>query len=180
MIQAERSMPLVLPPAEEFLRQQRLFPLVRRSSLPEAIAEGGHLSRVAIPRPVSFGATAPVSKPFRDLPDALTRASLAARVAVENKATDVVVLDLRGVTTEFDFFVIATGASRRQVHTIVEEIDAKLTKLGDHRLAISGYESSKWVVQDYGDVMVHIFDPDTRDYYRLEENWADAKVVDWE
>lgn len=101
-------------------------------------------------------------------------------MAIENKASDVIVLDLRGLTTEFDFFVIATGASRRQVHTIVEEIDAKLSKAGDKRMAINGYESSKWVVQDYGDVLVHVFDKDTRDYYRLEENWADAKRVDWE
>jgi len=127
-----------------------------------------------------LGPTAPTLTLLRTLPDALSRACQAARVAAENKAVDVKVLDLRGLTPEFDFFVIATGASRRQVHTIVEEVDAKLTKLGDKRLSIGGYESSKWVVQDYGDVLVHVFDPDTRDYYRLEENWADAKNVDWE
>ena len=47
-------------------------------------------------------------------------------------------------------------------------------------MGIEGYEASKWVVQDYGDVLVHVFDPDTRDYYKLEELWADAKKVDWE
>ncbi|CAN5372114.1 hypothetical protein BH11PLA2_BH11PLA2_33520 [soil metagenome] len=118
-------------------------------------------------------------KPQRPIPDALTRATLAAKTALENKATNVLILDLRKVTTEFDYFVIATGASRRQVHTIVEEVDAKMTAVGDERFAISGYESSKWVVQDYGDVLVHVFDPDTRDYYRLEENWADALNVEW-
>ena len=51
---------------------------------------------------------------------------------------------------------------------------------GDRRLGIEGYESSKWVVQDYGDVVIHVFDPDTRDYYKLEELWADAPKVDWE
>jgi ribosome-associated protein len=183
MIQKERHEPFASQAtlSEVLPRQQRSSSLIRRGpSFPEAFAEGGHLSSVALPLPVSLGSTAPSSKNRRPLPDALTRASLAARIAVENKATDVVVLDLRGLTPEFDFFVIATGASRRQVHTIVEEVDAKLTKLGDTRLAISGYVSSKWVVQDYGDVLVHVFDADTRDYYRLEENWADAKKVDWE
>ena len=138
------------------------------------------MSVATLPLPTSFGAGSLPSNTPRTLPDGLTRASIAARIAVENKATDVVVLDLREVTTEFDYFVICTGASRRQVHTIVEEVDAKLTKLGDKRIGISGYESSKWVVQDYGDVMVHVFDSDTRDYYRLEENWSDGIKVDWE
>lgn len=137
------------------------------------------MSSVAL-SPPAVGPNAPSTKSRRNLPDALTRAKLAARTAAENKATDVLVLDLRGITPEFDFFVICSGASRRQVHTICEEIDAKLTKLGDRRIGISGYVASKWVVQDYGDVMVHVFNPDARDYYRIEENWADAKQVDWE
>jgi ribosome-associated protein len=110
----------------------------------------------------------------------LDRACLAARVAADNKAKDVVVLDLRGITPLYDFFVIASGVSRRQVHTISEEIDAALHEQGDERLAIEGYQASKWVVQDYGDVMVHIFDPIARDYYALEDLWADAPRVDWE
>jgi ribosome-associated protein len=136
------------------------------------------LSVAVLPAP---SGTASVSRsPRRPLPSALDRASLAARTAVENKATNVLVLDLRKVTTEFDYFVIATGASRRQVHTIVEEIDAKLTRSGDTRASITGYTTSKWIVQDYGDVLVHVFDPEARDYYRLEEHWADAKSVDWQ
>jgi ribosome-associated protein len=123
--------------------------------------------------------TVPTS-PARTLSSALHRACLAARIAADNKGSDVLVLDMRPCTPLFDFFVIATGASRRQVHTITEEIDAGLRAEGDTRLGIEGYEASKWVVQDYGDVMVHVFDPDTRAYYRLEELWADAKKVDWE
>ncbi len=112
--------------------------------------------------------------------DSLERACLCARVAVENKARDVVVLDLREITPLYDFFVIATGNSRRQIHTIAEEVDAALHEVGDARLAIEGYEASKWVVQDYGDVMVHVFDATTRQYYALEDLWADARRVDWE
>ena len=111
---------------------------------------------------------------------ALHRACLAARTAADNKGRDILVLDMRPCTPLFDFFVISTGTSRRQLHTLAEETDAALRADGDTRIGIEGYEASKWVVQDYGDVMVHVFDPDTRDYYKLEELWADAKKIDWE
>ena len=101
-------------------------------------------------------------------------------MAADNKARDVVVLDMRGITPLYDFFVLASGQSRRQVHTICEEIDAALHREGDTRLSVEGYEASKWVVQDYGDVVVHVFDPNTREYYGLEDLWADAGRVDWQ
>ena len=108
------------------------------------------------------------------------RACLVARIAAENKARDILVLDMRGITPLYDFFVLATGTSRRQIHTLAEEIDAALRAEGDARLTIEGYEASRWVVQDYGDVVVHVFDHDTRTYYGIEELWADAPRVDWE
>jgi ribosome-associated protein len=108
------------------------------------------------------------------------RACLCARVAADNKARDIVVLDMRGITPLYDFFVLVTGTSRRQIHTLAEEIDAALHAEGDKRLSIEGYEASRWVVQDYGDVVVHVFDPETRTYYAIEELWADAPRVDWE
>ena len=111
---------------------------------------------------------------------AVDRAFLCARVAADNKARDILVLDMRGITPLYDFFVIATGTSRRQIHTVAEEIDAALRAEGETRLGIEGYEASKWVVQDYGDIVVHLFDPDTRTYYGLEELWADAPRLDWE
>jgi len=114
------------------------------------------------------------------LTSALHRACLAARTAADNKASDILVLDMRPCTPLFDYFVIVTGASRRQIHTLSEEIDSAFEAEGDTRMGIEGYEASKWVVQDYGDVVIHVFDPDTRDYYKLEELWADAPRVDWE
>jgi ribosome-associated protein len=87
---------------------------------------------------------------------------------------------MRGITPLYDFFVLATGSSRRQIHTIAEEVDAAMRADGDVRRTIEGYEASRWVVQDYGDVVVHVFDPDTRLYYALEDLWADAVRVDWE
>ena len=112
--------------------------------------------------------------------DALTRACSCARSAAENKGKDVLVLDMRGITPIYDFLVIATGASRRQMHTIAEEVDDAMAEAGDRRIGIEGYQSSKWIVQDYGDVVVHVFDPGAREFYSLEDLWADAKKVDWE
>lgn len=132
------------------------------------------------PFPASVGAPVSAEVPRLKIPSALQRACLAAKTATDNKGTDVKVLDLRNLTPLFDYFVISTAASRRQVHTIVEETDATLRGVGDERMSVTGYESSKWVVQDYGDVVVHVFDTDTRGYYNLEELWADAEVVDWE
>ncbi len=116
----------------------------------------------------------------RKLSSALNRACLCARTAEDNKAREIVVLDMRKLTPLYDFFVIVTGTSRRQIHTLAEEIDAALRGEGDARMGIEGYQASKWVVQDYGDILVHVFDPDTRAYYSLEELWADAKKVEWE
>ena len=109
---------------------------------------------------------------------AVQHALLCARVATDNKARDVVVLDMRGITPLFDFFVLATGTSRRQMHTLAEEIDASMAAEGEARLGIEGYEAAKWVVQDYGDIVVHLFDSETRSYYGLDDLWTDAKRLD--
>lgn len=119
-------------------------------------------------------------QPHSPLSTALHRACLAARTVADNKGRDILVLDMRSCTPLFDFFIIATGTSRRQIHTLAEETDAALRAEGDTRIGIEGYEASKWIVQDYGDIMIHVFDPDTRDYYKLEELWSDAPKVDWE
>ncbi len=140
------------------------------------------MSSIAIPSsvPTSTGASVAPVTPRPALPSALQRACLAARTAADNKGQDIVVLDLRPLTPLFDFFVVSTGPSRRVVHTIVEETDAALRSVGDTRAGVEGYDASKWVVQDYGDVVVHVFDPVTREYYKLEELWADAPRIDWE
>ena len=111
---------------------------------------------------------------------AADHALLCARVAADNKARDISVLDMRGVTPLYDYLVLATGVSRRQIHNLAEEIDAAMRAEGEDRLGIEGYEASKWVVQDYGDIVVHVFAPEARAYYALEELWADAPRVDWE
>ena len=85
---------------------------------------------------------------------------------------------MRGVTPEFDFFVLATGNSRRQLHAISEEIDRVLEKeLGDERMGIEGYNESRWILLDYGSVVIHLFDDETRAYYALEDLWGQAERV---
>jgi ribosome-associated protein len=114
----------------------------------------------------------------RRLQSALERALIAARVAEDNRGRDIVILDMRELTTIFDYFVIATGVSRRQLHAISEEIDRVLEHdLGDKRLGIEGYEASRWILLDYGDIVVHLFDAETRQYYDLEELWGHARRV---
>ncbi|TWT52800.1 Ribosomal silencing factor RsfS [Rubripirellula amarantea] len=108
-------------------------------------------------------------------------AAAAAQVALDNNGKDVMVIDVCAQSAEFDFFVLATGTSRRQLHAISEQIDDVLQKgLGDQRLGIEGYAESRWIVLDYGSVVVHLFDDETRDYYDLESLWADGKPISLE
>ncbi len=114
----------------------------------------------------------------KKLPTSLERARMAARVIVDDKGEDVKILDLREITQAFDFFVIASGQSRRQLHSISDDIDELFEKkLGDSRRSVSGYQESRWVLLDYGDVVVHLFEPETREFYALEDLWGKGKDV---
>jgi len=110
--------------------------------------------------------------------DALQRALIAAKTARENRGQDIVVLDIRELTPMFDYFVLATGTSRRQLHAMSEEIDHALEEgVGDKRMGIEGYRESRWILLDYGDIVIHLFEPETREYYAIEHLWAQAKRV---
>ncbi len=117
--------------------------------------------------------------PQRDTERSLQLAVAAARTAFENRGQNIVLLDLRELTPVFDFFVIATGSSGRQLRAISEDIDNMLEKqLGDKRMGVEGYQDSKWILLDYGSVVVHLFDTEMRSYYDLENLWGAAKRVD--
>jgi ribosome-associated protein len=112
------------------------------------------------------------------LATARERALAAARVAEETRGTHVHVLDLRDLTQLFDYFVVATGASRRQLHAMADEISQVLKRdLHDVRRGMEGYEEGRWIVLDYGDVMVHLFDPESREYWDIEQLWSDAQRI---
>jgi len=111
-------------------------------------------------------------------PRSLQLALAAARVAAENNGRDIVVLDMRELTPIFDYFVVATGTSRRQLHAMSEDIDHKLEDdLKDHRSGIEGYRESRWILLDYGTVVIHLFDTEMRKFYALEDLWAGAQHV---
>ena len=108
---------------------------------------------------------------------ALQRALTAAQTAEDNRGIDIVVLDMRELTSIFDYFVLASGASRRQLHAMSEEIDHALEdRMGDRRLGIEGYEESRWILLDYGDVVVHLFEPETRAYARWKISGAEPSA----
>lgn len=116
------------------------------------------------------------SPPSREA--ALPRALAAARVAGETRGKDIRVLDLRGVTPMFDYFVIATGSSGRQIHAMADEVKSALSKeFSDKPRGAEGYEEGRWIVLDYGDLVVHLFDAEAREFWDLEGLWSDAKTV---
>lgn len=106
------------------------------------------------------------------------KAALTSRVAVDKKATDVVVLDMREVSSITDYFLICGGGSVRQVQAIADAIEEELTQAGSASLGTEGYREGHWILMDYGDLIVHIFSQDTREYYDLERLWANAPKVD--
>ena len=109
----------------------------------------------------------------------LEQACLAARVLEDTRGQETLVLDLTQVTPIVDYFVVTTGASPRQMKAMAEEVHQTLKKSGSRRIGSEGEENSPWVLQDYGDMVVHIFTADARKLYDLEHLWADAPEVDW-
>lgn len=121
--------------------------------------------------------TAPMV-PAAQIAYSLDMAKAAVKAAAENRGQDITVLDLTGVTSLFDFFILITGGSRRQLAAIADEIERGLKAIGEKKLSISGLEEGRWVVMDYGSIVIHLFDEDTRSFYNLENLWADGKPVD--
>jgi len=108
-------------------------------------------------------------------PGQLARA--AVDIASDKKASDVMLLDIRDVTTIADYFVICSGNNRRQIQAIADAIDDLLKEQGASVLHREGTADAGWILLDFGDVIVHIFGPKEREYYRLESLWSEAKTV---
>lgn len=113
--------------------------------------------------------------PFEELDDEI---KFALHSASEKKAVNMKVLDLRMITSFTEFFVIMSGTNQRQVQAIADEISEKLKKKMRFKAnRIEGYESADWILLDYGDFIVHIFNEKSREFYDLERLWRDAKRV---
>ncbi|HMQ05349.1 MAG TPA: ribosome silencing factor [Pyrinomonadaceae bacterium] len=114
--------------------------------------------------------------PFSDLDPEL---QLAARCASEKKGVDLKILDLRPIASFTEFFLVVTGLNQRQVQAIADEITEQLKKLSRARPSrVEGYTTAEWVLLDYGDFIVHVFDKEAREFYDLERLWRDARKVE--
>ena len=102
----------------------------------------------------------------------------ALHAAAEKKAIDLTVLDLRGVATFTDFFIISTGANKRQMQAIADGIVEQLKRRGSPAARVEGYQAAEWVLVDYGDFIVHVFEEKARRFYDLEYLWREAKRLD--
>src|SRR5438105_4736009 len=104
---------------------------------------------------------------------------LAIQSAADKKAFDLIALDLRDIASFTEFFIIASGANQRQVQAIADEINEQLKKqLQTRAVRIEGYNVAEWVLLDYGDFIVHIFNKESREFYDLARLWRDARKVE--
>jgi ribosome-associated protein len=106
-------------------------------------------------------------------------AQAAARLANDRHCTDIAVLDLQGTSPATDYFVIATGISDRQMRTVADEISEAGRASGFQRFGRAGYDQGRWILLDFVDVVVHLFDGEYREYYDLELLWGDAERIDY-
>jgi ribosome-associated protein len=113
--------------------------------------------------------------------DSLAQARRIAAIAQDKLAEDVVILDMRPLCVFTDFMVIASGRNTRQTKAIWDDVHERLKREdGAIPRAVDGEPSSDWIVADYLDVVLHVFTPETRAYYRLEDLWGDVPVVELE
>jgi ribosome-associated protein len=151
------------------------------------------------PRPVIQGkgrnVTAPARRPVRKValagptPETPTKSAAAraarpdparptalaiAQAGLDKKAEDVMLLDVRGLTSYADYFVVMTADSDRQASAIADSVDETLKKMGVTKVGVEGYQGGRWILVDFGDVVAHVFNRESRGFYDLEGLWADA------
>jgi ribosome-associated protein len=113
-----------------------------------------------------------------DMADFDERIRRTLSAALEKKALDLTVLDLRGIASFTDFFVISTGTNRRQCQAISDEVVEQLKRSGTRAARVEGYQNAEWILVDYGDFVVHVFDEKARRFYDLERLWREARRLD--
>jgi len=106
-------------------------------------------------------------------------ALLAAEVCDEKKAKEIVVLDVRKITTISDYFIVCSTSNERQARAIADDMRVRMKDLGKREMGVEGMEDARWVLQDFGDIVLHIFHESQREFYDIEGLWADAKQVRW-
>jgi len=107
----------------------------------------------------------------------IREAVMAAKAAMEDKkAENIKVLNITGLSPIGDYFILATGNNRSQMQAMSDAADEALAKNHIHAKQTEGYDNANWILMDYGDFMIHIFNPESREFYNLERIWRDAKV----
>ena len=105
-------------------------------------------------------------------------AAIACSALEDKKAEDIRVIDIEHVSVIADYFIIASGTNRNQVQALAENVEEKLYKAGFEKKQSEGYTSGNWILLDYGDIVVHIFDRENRLFYDLERIWRDGNQID--
>ncbi len=109
--------------------------------------------------------------------DSKEMARVAYEALDEKKGEDIKILNISGVSVLADYFIIASGSNNSQIQALVDNVDEKLHKIGCSMKRLEGNRDSSWILMDYGDLVVHIFDRDDRLFYDLERIWSDGKTV---
>ncbi len=107
-------------------------------------------------------------------------AQLVCRALDEKKGRDIKVIDIHDVSVIADYFVIASGSNQNQVQAMVDNVEEQLGRAGFEPKQVEGVRNSSWILMDYGDVIVHVFDEENRLFYDLERIWRDGKSLDME
>ena len=110
--------------------------------------------------------------------ESLAKAVRIAQAAVDRKAENLVALDMRGVASFADVFILASGNSDRHVRAIADAVEESVSALGERPLGIEGYDEARWILLDLGDVIVHVFQPAVREHYDLERLWSEAPKLE--
>ena len=105
-------------------------------------------------------------------------ARMACDALEDKKALDVKVIGLEKISTLADYFIIASGANRNQVQAMADNVDEMLGRAGYHAKQMEGYQTANWILMDYGDIVIHIFDEENRLFYDLERIWRDGQSVE--
>ena len=110
--------------------------------------------------------------------DAKKMALMAVDALEDKKANDISIIDIEKISTLADYFIIASGTNRNQVQAMCDEVEEKLGKAGFEPKHIEGYNSANWILLDYGDIVIHLFDEENRLFYDLERIWRDGIKIE--
>ena len=105
-------------------------------------------------------------------------AKMALAGLEDKKADDIKVIDISEVSVMADYFIIASGSNRNQVQAMADNVEEKLHEIGVHPKQIEGYKTANWILMDFNDIIVHIFNEEDRLFYNLEKIWMDGKIID--